>query len=281
LFCLSERFYIRMSHNRYTAFISWLAIASILLLSACGSHYVHVVEKGETLYSIGWAYGKDYRDIARWNGIAEPYNLSPGQRLRIVPPMDNEVVAASSTTFPQENIQSKHVDKPAPVSPPVPVTQAANETAQEAGTAPVVERVVEAAKAIFKTAPTEQRPAWHWPAKGPVKQTFSASDPRRQGVDIAGQKGNPISAAASGRVVYAGSGLQRYGKLIIVKHNETFLSAYAHNDKLRVKEGEMVTAGQHIADMGDSGTNHTVLHFEIRQDGKPVDPLRYLPRNRK
>jgi lipoprotein NlpD len=270
-----------MNLCRYRSVVPWLAIASILLLSACGSHYVHVVEKGETLYSIGWAYGRDYRDIARWNGIPEPYNLSPGQRLRIVPPMGNEAMPASYATLAQENTQSKHVDEPAPVSPPVPVTQAANETAPAADTAPVVERVVEAAKAIFKTEPKELRPAWRWPAKGLIKQTFSAADPRRQGVDIAGQKGNPISAAASGRVVYAGSGLQRYGKLIIVKHNETFLSAYAHNDKLRVKEGEMVAAGQHIADMGDSGTNHTVLHFEIRQDGKPVDPLRYLPRNRK
>jgi lipoprotein NlpD len=250
------------------------------LLSAGGSHYVHVVEKGETLYSIGWAYGKDYRDLARWNGIAAPYALTPGQRLRIVPPMDNKEWPQSVPVASTAGTGDEEETTPAPVSPPVSETQPTQEAPQGPDTGQVAAKVVEAAKAIFQGEPAEQKPVWRWPAQGPIKRTFLAKDPRRQGLDIAGHKGNPISAAASGRVVYAGSGLQRYGKLIIVKHNESFLSAYAHNDKLRVKEGEVVSAGQHIADMGNSGTNHTVLHFEIRREGKPVDPLRYLPKQR-
>ena len=117
---------------------------------------------------------------------------------------------------------------------------------------------------------------WRWPIKGKLLSKFSGSN---NGIDIIAKEGTVISAASAGKVVYAGSGLQRYGKLIILKHNETFLSAYAHNHRLHVKEGEVVKVGQKIADMGSTGTNKVMLHFEIRRNGKPVNPLRYLPRS--
>jgi lipoprotein NlpD len=121
--------------------------------------------------------------------------------------------------------------------------------------------------------------AWQWPTRGgKLVQTFNARTPGKQGVDVAGNMGQPVYSAAPGQVVYSGGGLNRYGKLIIVKHNETFLSAYAHNKRLLVKEGERLKAGQIIAEMGSTGTNTTKLHFEIRRNGKPVDPLKYLPK---
>ncbi|AOS97471.1 Murein hydrolase activator NlpD precursor [Microbulbifer aggregans] len=120
---------------------------------------------------------------------------------------------------------------------------------------------------------------WRWPARGPLISTFRPKDPLRKGVDIAGQKGDSVLAAANGTVIYAGSALRGYGKLLIVKHNEEYLSAYAHNHKLLVKEGSEVKAGQRIAELGSSGTDRNKLHFEIRRNGQPVDPLAYLPRN--
>lgn len=245
-------------------FFSLAVSLIVVLLSACGGQIYHVVERGETLYSIGWIYGYDYRQLAQWNGIEEPYYLSPGQRLRVAPPFDYDAgVSERKATLPE---------KPAPVSGP-----------QEA-MPEVVDRSVTETASVSAPAPANPPIAkgplvWQWPtAGGEIIQTFSAKDPGRQGLDIAGQTGTHIIAAASGKVVYAGGGLARYGKLIIVKHNETFLSAYAHNDKLRVKENEEVEAGQLIAEMGSSGTQRSKLHFEIRRNGKPVDPLQYLPK---
>jgi len=232
----------------------------VVLLSACGGHVYHVVERGETLYSIGWIYGYDHRLLAQWNGIEEPYYLNPGQRLRVAPPFDTAgVVAVRETRVPE---------KPAPGSVSAKVLPE------------VVDKTVAEPVSPPAKLPVADRPlAWRWPtSSGKILQTFFAKDPSRQGVDIAGETGIHIIAAASGRVVYAGDGLARYGKLIIVKHNEIFLSAYAHNDKLRVKENEEVEAGQLIAEMGSTGTQRSKLHFEIRRNGKPVDPLQYLPK---
>jgi lipoprotein NlpD len=239
-----------------------IPVMAALLLAACGRLMYHVVEPGETLYSIGWIYGYDYRQLAKWNGIEEPYYLTPGQRLRVSPLSPDEAVVP-----PEPAPQTAAANAPAPVVGPSPAAAA------------VVDKAVTARVEPVAKAPVYNRSVvWQWPTKeGKVIETFSAKDPARQGLDIAGKTGTPIIAAASGRVVYAGSGLMRYGELIIVKHNETYLSAYAHNEKLYVKENDMVKAGQLIAAMGNSGTQRTKLHFEIRRDGKPVDPLRYLP----
>jgi len=292
----------------------------LMLLTACGGHFYHRVERGETLYSIGWVYGYDYRQLARWNNIQPPYTLSPGQRIRVAPPSGQSSRPAQEyrTARAQKETRSGARKTPAPV------IEAGNntgiETASKAagkvgggqravvldksGTAretgaekhdakSVIAAAKTAVKRVFNQSgitpkkPLTDKPDWRWPTRHRrVLRTFLANNPARQGLDIAGEKGSPVLAAAAGRVVYAGSGLVRYGRLIIIKHNERYLSAYAHNQKLRVKEGDMVKIGQRIADMGRTGnpgdnfTNdkRAKLHFEIRQNGKPVDPMRYLPK---
>ena len=129
-----------------------------------------------------------------------------------------------------------------------------------------------------KNSANSHAPQWRWPTRGIILSSFQGNDGFNKGIDLGGKLGEPVLAAAAGQVVYAGSGLRGYGKLLIIKHNETFLSAYAHNERLRVKEGDLVKVGQVIADMGSSGTDRVKLHFEIRRDGTPVDPLKYLPR---
>lgn len=210
-----------------------------MLVTACGTHTYHIVQRGDSLYSIGWSYGYDARDLAQWNGLKAPYELQPGQRIRLVPPPGA---------------------KPAQV-----VTKSA--------APPKVIAVPRSGGA----EPASGGLAWSWPTEGKVIVTFDANDARRKGIDIAGVYGQPVRAAAAGKVVYSGSGLVGYGKLIILKHNETWLSAYAHNKELFVGEGESVEAGREISQMGSSGENVATLHFEIRRDGQPVDPLAYLP----
>ena len=229
----------------------------ISLISGCGSHIYHFVEPGETLYSISWAYGHDYRQVAQWNEISSPYIVKKGQRLRVAPPRSKSAKAKK-----QQGNNKLHTSK-----------DADKETTSVADKQEVVKFPSQDEFANNATL------KWQWPTRGgKVVQTFNERDPGKQGVDVAGKFGQPIYAAAPGRVVYSGGGLSRYGKLIIVKHNETFLSAYAHNKRILVKEGENLKAGQYIAEMGNTGTNKTKLHFEIRRDGKPVNPLRYLPK---
>lgn len=250
----------------------------VVVVSGCGGHVYHRVERGDTLYSIGWAYGYDYRQIARWNGISPPYRLSPGQRLRVAPP-SGQYVSPLQEYQPEKTTKNKvQIEQPAPVVGPSKETAKPSEYTSSR-LKKDVKTVVSKVKQFFG----DQTVDWQWPTKGKsILSTYSSKDPTRQGLDIAGKLGMPINAAASGRVVYAGSGLTRYGKLIIVKHNDKYLSAYAYNHRLHVEEGDTVTVGQKIADMGDDsvngGTGRMMLHFEIRRNGKPVDPLRYLPR---
>lgn len=286
----------------------------MLLLSACGGHVYHRVERGETLYSIGWMYGYDYHEIARWNRIPAPYTLSPGQRLRVAPPSGQYVAPSKEQQSPIVNNDREDElvarKRPAPVVSAVPESTTRIDSAkvvekshslQEDTQAPsethdaqsVISAAKTAAKRLFNQSGLRLKSAegfdgsWQWPTNNRrILRTFSANNPARQGLDIAGEIGSPVMAAAAGRVVYAGSGLVRYGRLIIIKHNEKFLSAYAHNQKLLVKEGDVVNVGQRIADMGRSGSlgKHLIngqrakLHFEIRRNGKPVDPKRYLPK---
>lgn len=212
------------------------------LLAGCGGFTYHRVEPGETLYSISWRYGMDFRTVAHWNHLRPPYTIYEGQQLRILPPEGEAAEAA------------------APVPPPVPAPAAAAGVPPHTPSPPA--------------GPVVLR--WQWPAQGTLRQTFSEADISRKGIDIGGTLGEAIQAAAAGKVVYAGSGLLHYGKLIILKHGDNYLSAYAYNRVLRVKEGDVVAAGQRIADMGGRG-REPVLHFEIRYDGRPVNPLQYLP----
>jgi lipoprotein NlpD len=217
------------------------AVLLAVLLAGCGGFTYHRVQPGETLYSISWRYGRDYREVARWNHLSPPYTIYEGQPLRVLPP-DAE---AEET--------AEKADTPAPVVAPAPV----------------------AAPQTHRASPPVLH--WQWPARGTLLQTFSESDIARKGIDIGGTPGEAILAAAAGKVVYAGSGLRHYGKLIILKHDDNYLSAYAYNRTLRVREGDTVTAGQRIADMGGRNGNGAMLHFEIRYDGRPVNPLSYLP----
>ena len=245
------------------------------VLAACGGQLFHVVERGETLYSIGFSYGYDYRQIAEWNNISPPYALNPGQRLRVAPPLNGSV-----EPLPEEAVVAT-VRQPTSSSPEKSSTNQAPAPVVEGGK-PAGTDEPNAARKLVNNAKqwiADQYVSWQWPVKEKrILSTFSSNNPARQGLDLAGEQGNPVFVAANGKVVYAGSGLVRYGQLIIVKHNEKFLSAYAHNHVLHVKEGQEVKAGDKIADMGSSGTTRTKLHFEIRLNGEPVDPLKYLPR---
>ena len=204
-----------------------------------GPTHSHTVRKGETLFSIAWQYGHDYRAVARWNGIKQPYTIFPGQRINLRPDSYNKTVAANTTSKTPTRYSKK--------------------------------------SATTRKSGSNSKVIWRWPAKGRVIGTFSAKDPGKKGLDIAGKPGQSVYAAAKGKVVYSGNGLRGYGNLIIIKHNETYFSAYAHNSRLRVKENQTVKSGQQIADMGKSGTDRVMLHFEIRRNGKPADPLKFLP----
>lgn len=294
------------------------------------------VVKGDTLYSIAFKRGLDYRDVAAWNGIAAPaYKILVGQEIRLSPP-------GASSAMPEQ--RAAPAVATAPVPPPVPVAAntppaASRSPSKETGMfedvpagpapataasvpddstaatttvapaapisqakSPVVATPTPSASAPIETPPAtapvakavaEPPPpakpindsaalnvggvAWRWPNGGKVIGTYVAGDQTKQGVDIAGSAGDPVLASADGDVVYSGNGLLGYGELIIVKHNASFLSAYGHNRKRLVAEGDKVRAGQQIAEMGSSASSRDELHFEIRKNGKPVNPLDYLP----
>ena len=217
----------------------------------------HVVSSGETLFSIAWRYGRDYKKLASYNGISRPYVIYPGQKIRLNVP--TQVVSKKSEQV-KSNVKS--------------LTPAKKSTSRSKTTTKVIKPV----KPITKTLRSNRSIRWIWPAKGKILATFSSQTTLNKGVDIAGKLGESVYSAADGVVVYAGSGLRGYGNLLIIKHNEKYLSAYAHNRKLLVGEGATVKGGQKIAEIGSSGTNKNKLHFEIRRDGKPVDPTKYLPK---
>ena len=218
--------------NLFARIISICLVAVILVAcSSSGSsrHYgYHIVERGDTLYSISWRYGLDAKKIARWNGIARPYTIYPGQRLRLGPGASTSKSAAKQPKKQQR-------------------------------------------KVVAAKSPGH----WRWPVKGKVITKFSRDN---NGIDIQAKEGTVIKAASAGKVVYAGSGLRGYGNLLIIKHNATYFSAYAHSRRLLVSEGAQVKVGEKIAEVGSTGTDRTKLHFEIRKDGNPVNPLKYLPR---
>ncbi|MCL6416356.1 peptidoglycan DD-metalloendopeptidase family protein [Aestuariirhabdus sp. Z084] len=212
----------------------------------------HLVRPGETLYSIAWRYGRDFQELANANNIRSPYTIYPNQKLSLYTPSKS---ARKSSSAPKAKTSSKPKTKKS-------ATKAVSKPAAKKSKVPVNRGPVR----------------WQWPSRGKVIQYYSSKGQVNKGIDISGKLGEPVKAAGPGRVVYAGSGLLGYGRLLIVKHNSTFLSAYAHNSKMLVKEGDSVKAGQKIAEIGSSGTNRAKLHFEIRKNGKPVNPLQYLPR---
>lgn len=210
----------------------------------------HLVRPGETLYSIAWRYGRDFKELAGANRIRSPYIIYPGQKLSLYLPSKRP--ATTSKTV-----------KKAPTT-----TQSTTKSRSSS------QRAVTQTQQVAPRGPVK----WRWPASGKVIQNYQAQGNVNKGIDISGKLGEPVKSAASGKVVYAGGGLLGYGKLVIVKHSSTYLSAYAHNNKIHVREGDSVVVGQKIAEIGSSGTNREKLHFEIRRNGKPVNPLRYLPK---
>lgn len=222
------------------------------------------VQEGDTLYSIAFRYGLDYRRLGAANGIAAPYTIYPGQRLQLreadLPRTASSSVSRNTSPSPP----GKSTTAPAAVIKPS--SKADKKTPASKGT-------TSTSASKVAGAPVS---AWRWPSNGPVVRRYSATV--HKGIDIGGKRGDPVQAVAAGQVVYAGTGIVGLGELIIVKHNEVYLSAYGHNDRLLVAEGAVVAAGQRIAEKGSSGTDSVRLHFEIRKEGKPIDPLRLLPR---
>ena len=270
----------------------------------------HDVQKGETLYSIALEYGLDYRELAVWNNLLDVNRIFVGQSLRLTPPeslakpddskvqavaLKSPAIATKSLVEPLSITQPQAIKLP---YSPSAVTRLSNPEVQEPlksvvskpvttiASAPV-EPVVKPVAVADKPAPAVQKePAakesddvaldWSWPTNGRVITEFSEAKASK-GIDISGSRGQPVIAAAAGKVVYSGAGLRGYGKLVIIKHNAMYLSSYAHNQQVLVKEGQAISRGQKIAEMGDSDAEQVELHFEIRQMGKPVDPLKYLP----
>lgn len=273
----------------------------------------HVVKKGETLVSIALAHGLDYRDIAAWNNLANVNRLEVGQVLVLAPPggapaattpLAGNVITPLVTAGPPieaRPLSNTTGTKVEPRATKVPFSDRAlaQLSASDPGGSPLASPGPDTPPAATappgvtppvsvppptpvvpveppKAAGTDKEDMdWMWPVKGKVIAPFSEAS---KGMDIAGRKGAPVLAAASGRVVYAGVGLRGYGQLVIIKHNETWLSAYAHNDKIVVKEQQDVKKGQKIAEMGSTDADQVKLHFEVRRQGKPVDPAKYLPK---
>ena len=225
----------------------------------------YTVKAGDTLIRIGLENGQGWKDIARWNNLDNANLIEVGQVLRVVPPAPTAAAAATETGVVTRPVTSSAVVPASAASTPKPAASAA-----AAMPAPIPAPTSAAA-----AASSEDDVPFIWPASGTLLAGFDEA--RNKGYDISGKAGDPVLAAADGRVVYAGAGLRGYGNLVILKHNNTFLTAYAHNQALLVKEDQTVRRGQKIAEMGSTDADRVKLHFEIRRQGKPVDPVRYLP----
>ena len=263
---------------------------------AAGSTDFYTVKRGDTLFGIALDHGQDYREMAAWNNIVNPSVIQVGQVLRVTPPPGTP----GSGGVAESGVVVRPITQPggtpgagAPVAPGSPagtiteprgdkrpysdeaLAQAQGQTAAKpaAGTAPAAKP---AEKPDTRPAAESDDVAWGWPAAGRVIGPFSDSGTNK-GIDIAAKVGDPVLAAGPGKVVYSGQGLRGYGRLVIIKHNNTFLSAYAHNSNLLVKEGQQVTKGQKIAEAGSTDSDVPKLHFEIRRQGKPIDPIKFLP----
>jgi lipoprotein NlpD len=244
----------------------------------------HVVQKGDTLYGIAFNYGLDYHEIAEINNIQDPYLIHEKQEIRLFSTA-TVPVAASSPKIVESKPQGIPV-KDQPKVAKLPYSEQAVAEIQKLQETPHKPESIAVAKiepqsdtkpeVSADSAMAEDALEWGLPASGKVIGEFSESA-NRKGIDISGKVGQAVVASAAGKVVYSGSGLRGYGKLVIIKHNNTYLSAYAHNDQILVKEGQAVTKGQKIAEMGSTDSDQVKLHFEIRKFGKPVDPSKYLP----
>lgn len=305
----------------------WLLLIAVLMLNACGSRRpapvdevntrhktlksqslqhrkfardpdYYYVKKGDSLYSIGFRYQLDYRQLAAINNISPPYRIYPNQRLTLKADVNSTAVSETSKTTvtqavktqPQLSVQKETslivIDKPTqstnshkPVTVKTdqkPVVKPVQESKPITSKTPVVKAAEKPTAQVLADMPDTGTLNWLWPTAGEIRTTFSSSNPSRKGISIRGKEGQPVKASERGVVVYSGDGLLGYGELIIIKHNDTYLSAYGHNKKRNVTEGQQVKRGDVIAQLGSSGTNINNLHFEIRKNGQPVNPLDYV-----
>lgn len=267
----------------HLVFLVLFALTCTQLLSACGAPVraradstekprvreghrpaAYKVRSGDTLYSIAWRYGLDYHVLAKWNGIKPPYTIYAGQTIRL---RQAGTKRSGKTAKKRKATSTKSASAKSGKKAAAPSRQSTRKTSKQAAKASSVRKPVASGKGL----------KWKWPTQGKVKKGFSARDPARQGIEIGGRSGQKIVASESGRVVYAGSGLIGYGRLVIIKHDKNYLSAYGRNRKLLVQEGAQVKRGQAIAEMGNSGNGGPSLHFEIRKNGDPMNPLKLLP----
>ena len=267
-------------------------------VQSAGSHS-HRIRRGDTLYGIAFANHRTVAQLAAWNDIHPPYTIYPGQVLRLAPPRGQRVAVARRPPPPKPVARppaksrvvvvksSPIAVKPVPVVTksavikPLPAPPPTRKATVTTTIRPAVKGSVGSSKALppSSRAPSRVRDGvtWQWPARGPILKHYSAAAEGKKGLQIGGREGQSITAAASGKIVYSGSGLRGYGQLIIIEHDKNYLSAYAHNRVLLATEGEEVVVGQRIAEMGKTGTSRVMLHFEIRQDGQAVNPVWYLP----
>lgn len=251
-----------------------------------------IVQPGDTLYKLGFKYQIDYKKIASFNDIKPPFTIFPGQIIRLTPPTFTHQKKSAVITQPvkiQPTITAKNNPVATPklnkaqeqikkTTPEKKLTKK-NQSAKNIVTSTKENAIAATTAQKINEAKLKHKLTWQWPTKGKVISTFLASNPARKGISISGKEGQTITASESGVVVYSGNGLLGYGELIIIKHNETYLSAYGHNKRRFVHEGEMVKKGQKIAELGSSGTNVNNLHFEIRKNGDPINPLNHLPKS--
>ncbi len=227
------------------------------------THGTHIVNRGETLYEIAWRYGRDYRDLAMVNHIAAPYVIYPGQRLSLSTPKYPPSVYA----------KEQPIVKAQKVQPAKEKTVATKQAAEM-----TIAKTPSIQSAASSASQTAFNGKWLWPVQGKIIKAYSAKGVGLKGIDIGGNLGTPVKSAESGKVVYSGQGLRGYGQLVIIKHNDTYLSAYGHNSEVLVKEGQSVSKGQVIAKMGNTDAQQVKLHFEIRKNGQPIDPMLMLPK---
>jgi len=245
----------------------------------------YTVRRGDTLIRIALDHGQNYRDLVAWNNLSDPDDIKVGQLLRVAPP--DRVFVAGSAAVVTSPVTLSGIENPAPkkTAPrgdkkPYSESSLAEVQKDDNPKAVAVEKERPAASGALAagsmvTANDDEKLSWMWPSNGKIIATFDEG--KNKGIDIAGKLGQQVMAAGSGKVMYAGSGIRGYGNLVIVKHSNNLLSAYAHNRTILVKEGQNVSKGQAIAEMGDSDADTVKLHFEIRQQGKPVDPSKFLP----
>jgi lipoprotein NlpD len=228
----------------------------------------YMVRPGDTLIRIGLETGQNWRDLQAWNGLSNPNVIEVGQVLRVIPP-------SAPVATPVASAPAVAAAPTTPTTAPVPAAQASPRPLPAAGSETAAAPAAAPSAPATPAAAASEEIGFVWPVSGAVIEAFDEA--KNKGVDLAGRLGEPVLASADGRVVYAGAGLRGYGNLIILKHNNTFLTAYAHNQALLVKEDQSVRQGQKIAEMGSSDADRVKLHFEIRRQGKPVDPVKLLP----